>query len=461
MVQRSNYGKDFYIGFMKNYGLFYQTTARLQLIISAKGNSSVEFSVETFRGVVYNGTTTTTSPAIVNLPASLLTNSAAYMYRNKGVHVYTTGEGFVSVLVINYKPGTAGDYLAYPCQNIGAGAPYEYYIISTDSLVSAFESEFLLVGCEDDTAITITPTQTVNIPKDTQSSSIYTSIPSGANHEITLNKMQTLLIGKSFTDLTGSRIVSNKPLTVISGHECGNVPSKSPCEHLTEQITPTTTWGRKYLLVPFGGRDNGQYYKIVSSQSATTVMRTCNSVTTSRTLSSAGAFFTFYTSSTSYCFVVANKPILVSQLGIGRSSHPSIGGPMISSLPSLNQYTNSYSFFSLRTKYNIFYISVIVLAQYYQPNNISLDGRPITCSWNAIYNSKGSIVGYACHKRVAGGVTHFLSHENQNGRLAAMVYGWSSTIGYEYLAGLHLKSSHSGARILYVHATTLTEITRM
>ena len=158
--------------------------------------------------------------------------------------------------------------------------------------------------------------------------------------------MQTLLIGKSSTDLTGSRIVSNKPLTVISGHECGNVLSGSPCEHLTEQIPPSTTWGRKFLLVPFGGRNNGQYYKVVSSQANTTVVRTCNSVFTTKTLSIAGSSFTFFTSSDTYCFMVSNKPLLVSQLGIAKQF--SIGGPIIFILPSLDQYTNRYSFFSLK-----------------------------------------------------------------------------------------------------------------
>ena len=236
--------------------------------------------------------------------------------------------------------------MAYPCQDI-SGAPYEYYIVSTNSSSSQTKSQFLLVGCEDDTTITITPTQTVSIPKDTQSSSsTLTSIFSGVSKQITLNKMQTLLIGKSSTDLTGSRIVSNKPLTVISGHECGNVLSGSPCEHLTEQIPPSTTWGRKFLLVPFGGRNNGQYYKVVSSQANTTVVRTCNSVFTTKTLSIAGSSFTFFTSSDTYCFMVSNKPLLVSQLGIAKQF--SIGGPIIFILPSLDQYTNRYSFFSLK-----------------------------------------------------------------------------------------------------------------
>ena len=448
---------------MQNYQ---GTTTRLQLVVSAEGSSPVQFGVETSSGVVYTGTTTASSPVTVNLPTSLQTNSASYTFRNKGVHVYTTGQGSVSVLAINFKTGTVGDYLAYPCQDVG-DAPYEYYIVSTGSLVSAAESEFLLVGCEDNTTITITPTQTVSIPTDPQSSSSsLQSVASGSDHQITLNKMQTLLIAKSSTDLTGSKIVSNKPLTVISGHECGNVPStQTYCEHLAEHIPPTSTWGQEFLLVPFGGRNVGQYYKIVSSQSATTVVRRCNSVTSTQTLTSAGSFFTFFTSSTTYCSVVANKPVLVSQLGIGGGSD-NIGDPIISILPSLDQYTNRYSFFSLNTTdFNIHQISVSVLAQYYQPSSIRLDGQPISCSWNAIYNSGGTVVGYGCHRSVTGGTTHVVSHSNSDGKLAVVVYGWNSGTqrGYGYLAGTRFNSGkittnscHSNNRISLLQWQLLT-----
>ena len=114
---------------MQNYQ---GTTTRLQLVVSAEGSSSVQFGVETSSGVVYTGTTTASSPVTVNLPTSLQTISGAYTYRNKGVHVYTIGQGSVSVLAINFKTGTVGDYLAYPCQDVG-GAPYEYYVVSTGS----------------------------------------------------------------------------------------------------------------------------------------------------------------------------------------------------------------------------------------------------------------------------------------------------------------------------------------
>ena len=354
--------------------------------------------------------------------------------------MYTTGQGAISVLAINFKPTSVGEYLAYPCQDIG-GAPYEYYIVSTGLLA---DSEFLLVGCEDNTTVTITPTQTVNIPTDIQSSfSNLESVASGTDHQITLNKMQTLLITKTIGDLTGSRIVSNKPLTVVGGHECGNPPSiQSGCGHLTVQIPPTSTWGQEFLLVPFGGRNAGQYYKIVSSQNATKIVRTCNSVSVNQMLTSAGNSLIFFTNSTTYCSVVSNKPVLVSQLGIGGIDYDNIGNPIISILPSLNQYTNHYSFFSLTTSdFNIHQISVSVPVQYYKPDSIKLDDQQIKCSWSAIYNNEGTLVGYGCHSNVTGGVTHVVNHDNPVGKLAVIAYGWNSGIerGYGYLAGLKLQ----------------------
>ena len=425
---------------MQNY---HGNSDYLQLIVRAEGSSAVQFGVKTNTGVLYTGTTTASSPVTVNLPTTLYTASSNYANRNKGIHVYSIGPGTISVLAVNFNSGSVGDYLAYPCQDVGGG-PYEYFAVSTGTLVSSLNSAFLLVGCEDATTITITPTQSVSIPTDAQStSSPLTSVSRGANHQITLNKMQTLYIEKN-ADLTGSRIVSDKPLTVISGHECGSIPSTQAfCEHLSEHIPPTSTWGQSFLLVPFGGRNVGQYFKIVSSQSSTTVSRTCNSVTSTQTLSSAGNSFTFFTSSTTYCYVASNKPVMVSQLGIGGGVGDNIGDPIISILPSLNQYTNSYRFFSLNTSdFNIHQISVSVLAQYYQPNSIRLDGQAITATWSAIYNSGGTVVGYGCRQSVTGGVSHTVSHDNPNGKLAVLVHGWNSASlrAYGYLAGLSFKS---------------------
>ena len=447
----SNYGEEFYIGFMRSY---YYYTGNLHLVVQAETNTAVPFGVETESGEIYTGTTTAANPVTVLLPTSLSTQDGGYSNRNKGVHVYSIGGGKLSVLAINYQLQssslTGGEYLAYPCHAVGS-APYEYYIISTqNSYYYGFGSEFLLVGCETNTMITITPTETVTIPIDAQNStSQYATVQSNTNHQVTLNKMQTLLIRSTgnLRDLTGTRIISNKPLTVISGHECANVPYHyGSCAHLADQILPTTTWRQNFLLVPFGGRSIGQYYKIMSSQGGTTVSRTCNSVTTNQTLSSPGSFYTFLTPSATYCSVVSNKPIFVTQIGIG-GQQDGLGGPVITTVPSLDQYSDSYSFSSLNTSdFTVHQISISVLPDYYQPNNIKLDATPIQTNWTTIHNSDGIIVGYGCHISVTGGVSHTVSHDNPSGKMAVLVYGWNSSPlnGYSYLAGLSYRSLQSG-----------------
>ena len=76
------------------------------------------------------------------------------------------------------------------------------------------------------TTITIVPTQMIEVPEDPQNPSNPTTIINAGNtYTITLHLMQTLLIG-AVDDLTGTQIVSNKPLTVISGHECGIVSNE-------------------------------------------------------------------------------------------------------------------------------------------------------------------------------------------------------------------------------------------
>ena len=73
---------------------------------------------------------------------------------------------------------------------------------------------------------------------------IFGTIQNDRVETLVLNRMQTLYIS-SLDDLTGSRVVSNKPIAFISGHECGTLPNNVLfCDQLVEQIPPTSTWGR-------------------------------------------------------------------------------------------------------------------------------------------------------------------------------------------------------------------------
>ena len=96
-----------------------------------------------------------------------------------------------SVLLINYQSGTIGDYIAYPhpVQNITL-AHYQYYAVSTGTLASLSDqslSEVLLVGNEDNTTVTIVPTQNITVPSNVQLfSSFETNITAGTVFSFTL-----------------------------------------------------------------------------------------------------------------------------------------------------------------------------------------------------------------------------------------------------------------------------------
>ena len=138
-----------------------------------------------------------------------------------------TGEGTISVLVQNLLDGSAGEYLAYPCMEAKLDN-YTYYAVSTTSLVGNSRGEILLVACHNDTNVTITPTQSVVLPVNAQDpDSDNITVAAGSSHTLVLHSLQTLLIvvTGNILDLSGTKIVSIKPLTVISGHECGNLPT--------------------------------------------------------------------------------------------------------------------------------------------------------------------------------------------------------------------------------------------
>ena len=431
----SSYGKDFFVAVPSTFFMS-------QVIIGTSSNAS--YSVETAAGVIQTGSVSLNSPATVTFDTTdILVAGSDYTQREKGIHVQATGVEAIFVLVTARNLQGLGDYLAYPCQNFERDN-YEYYAVSTTSIFSSlFFSQVVLVACENDTEVMITPTETVNLPMDAQDPhSSFIGILAGDDHTVTINQMQTLLIATSGADLTGTKIVSNKPLTVISGHECGNVPgSLNYCEQLAVQVPPTLTWGSEFLLAPFTERTSGQYYKIVASSNDTTVVYKCGTSSTLGTvLSDLGESFLFTTESSQYCYLFTSKPVLVVQMATG-GSVDNLGKPVMAIVPPIPQYVSSASFLSLQTvTFDTHAISVTVAKQHFRPLDILYDGMPLNCIWNEIVNLDDCVVGFGCNMNVTAG-SHTVSHRAEGGLLSVMAYGFDSTPlqGYAYTAGMNVQ----------------------
>ena len=232
----SNYASEFHVAFLRQY----KTNRRIEMIVLTKSSSPIQFNISFLTGYSYTGTTTANAATFVTIPSSFRVQESSYDHRHLGLHVRSSPSQPISVVMVGYKNAPHKTYLALPCHDQPTDE-YVYYGISHETKVNNAYGQILLVGCRDNTTVTITPTQNIQLPQNVQEhDSIIVNITSGSNYTVTVLTLQTLLIAAEFVDLSGTKIISNYPLTVIGGHECATVPvSYSFCDPISTQVPPT------------------------------------------------------------------------------------------------------------------------------------------------------------------------------------------------------------------------------
>ena len=403
-----------------------------QLYLTTLSTTDVSYTVEQKSGIITTGTISVNNPAMEILDTNLVPLDSSYIHRNKGIRVHSNRP--VSLLVVSYQLYTIGEYTAYPYQVLQR-SKYRYYAVSIRTSILHTMSEILLVGNEDNTTITITPTASIVVPIDIHSaSSPMETLLTGSTKVIKLNRFQTFLFGaNNSVDLSGTAITSNKPLTVISGHECGNIPfDVGACDSVSEQIPPVATWGNSFLLAPYAGKTSGQFFKLIASEPSTTIMHNCNSEVSTLHLAFAGNSKNFSTTNTTFCYLESDKPLLVTQLNPGGSfGNNDIGDPAITLLPPIKQYKREIDFYAPDiVDIDKHYINIVATKQ----SNMLLDGSILSLLWNPINNINNEIVGYAAHvTNISIGAHRITSMDNI--AFSILVYGFGRFEAYSYTAG--------------------------
>ncbi len=371
--------------------------------------------------------------------------------RNKGIRIKAEGNSLVSVFTMDEELYSIEGYSALHCSQIPHVAHYKYYAISVPQTTTiantTADSAFLVVACGDNTKVTVTPTQDVANPYD-----VSRKIKAGDSFTTVLHDSQTLYV-ESRDDLTGSFVVSDSPITFLSGHECGNVPyNVADCNKLVEQLPPTLMWGSNFFTAPTANRRSSDTIKILAAESDTEIDIICasNNSSTSQnlsvTISSAGGFINFTTSPEEYCHIESDKAILVVQFTPGKEADPSRGSkgnPFMAMVPAVSQYLNNITFTTLQGPGLLFtnYLNIYVPASYFDNESIQLDGNHISnVIWVPITCVSGDICGYAAQVQLVVKGLHRVSHANPNATLGVTVYGmdYYHTVAYAYVGGLSL-----------------------
>ena len=385
-------------------------------------------------GYYTSGTISGTQSTIVSLSSSLITGS--YNDQNKGIYLKTNSTNIV-VIGQNIAYRSSDTFLALPTVKLCC-TEYVYYGISVS--YGYLDNVILIVGTENNTIMNLSVTQSVNVKiNDTVS-----PLTSGSQYSFIINRLQTVYIGSS-SDLTGTRIITDKPVSVFSGHECGYVPSSSStsyCDHIIEQIPPTLYWGKRYYVASLHGRN---YYtmRVLAAYNSTDVIMYCNNARSSYTIDAGNSFTVTHQY---YCAIHSNKEILVAQYSHGYNYDWRTGDPMMMLVPATDHYSNEINLSTISSGYSD-YINIIVLKEYYQPSMMywikggvkrSLQSQ----SWNTITFNQVTEAYYTQLSVSNGPVT--IMHMSASALMSVVVYGFDYRTGYGHPGGLSILKNFPG-----------------
>jgi hypothetical protein len=250
-------------------------------------------------------------------------------------------------------------------------------------------------------------------------------------------------------DLSGSLIKASKPVQVITGMPCRNIPSdRYACDHIEESVFPAETLGREYLVtVPASphGRGQpavGQAIRIVGNRDGTTLHFdppiTAPGVSGGQAVIKAGQVLDLGQQPKDFKVWSDDAEFIVSTFMLGAdlvdpSPNPmfpyeSKGDPSQSFVTAVEQYRNVYVFLAPQD-YDVNFVNIVGSPD----SGVVLDGIEVPPSWYVPIGSTG--LGVVRFQLQPTG-THRLESAKPVG---IQVYGYGSYTTYQYPGGLNLK----------------------
>lgn len=354
---------------------------------------------------------------------------------DKGLIVEADEGNTISLSVVNYNQFSGDSYLALPLIEYYNVSEYIYYAITPNVNSSCLKNRVLIVSGFNETSVTIMPTQMITIPSDLS--------PTGEDHDVSpsdsitvrLNQFQTLLI-ESENSLTGTQVISSKPITFLSGHQCAIIPGDAvngTCDLIVEQLPPTMNWGKRFILPLLSSRQEGSYLTILASQPNTVSSLWCifledgQNTTEVSTMTNEGDFSLLSVSPDDViCSITSNNPILVAMFATSQSETD--GDPFMMMINPLEQYTNGpISFAPINDNFTSNYLNLAIVGH---PNHVLLDGMQITdqSSLTSVYTSNGALLGYGVQLNATD--NHTLSVINNSTTIAGWIYGFDFSVSY-------------------------------
>ena len=423
-------GSEYYIGFIPLFGFLPSLT------ILSGSEKLINYSLEAPVTELYEtGTIMPNGTETVNLPNTLsgVSRFSPFCRNNsfkEGLYLQASSDeitviGTIREDEIEFNFDT---FFALPIKDFCIDE-YTYFAISVDTFVAA-DGSIVIVGTANQTSMSISVSTSAFIKPNNFDD--WELLEPGTSYNFTIDRLEIMYIAAFTTDLTGTKVTTNKPISLFSGHECAFIPYEvRSCDHLAEQIPPTELWGTVHYFAPLANRTS-YMIKIVAANDSTTVNIYCNDTFTSDVID-AGEFINITYDYQEFCGVYADNKVLVAQFSLSFDTD-SQGDPMMTLIPATSHYTDSItsSTFNTSSERNIsysHYINIIVLADYFQPEMISITTKGMNRSldletWEPIVRDNVTEAYGAQVAEMPDGIFH-VAHSNKLALMTVVVYGFT------------------------------------
>lgn len=325
-------------------------------------------------------------------------------YSNKGVHIMSDKP--ITIIAANsreYSYSTVDGTIVYPLECLSTN-----YLVEVQNNRFYKTSQYAIIGTQPEkTNVTIVNKR-------------------GKVFQESLGFLDTYFLQEK--DLRGTTIEASSNVVLLSGSQCGYVPSimSASCDHLVNQIPPRTALGKVYIVTSQKPR-GGFSFRVQTAEDDTniTLRQSNGDLLETRTIDIGTEYVKNYFDSTTVS-IESDKGIMVTQYAMDANiGDAGQGDPSMVVLPAINAFDTVYNFV---VPDHFLHIGLtIYISTYHDPTGLQLNGVKLsTCGITSVsipgygdYNvinvdveSKWGSVGYAT-------LTHALS----NVTFGAILYG--------------------------------------
>ncbi|XP_034612358.1 IgGFc-binding protein-like isoform X2 [Trachemys scripta elegans] len=270
----------------------------------------------------------------------------------------------ISILTLNYKRYTADTTVVYPVEKLGT----EYYVVTPLGNPDGLNKQFAVVAWKDPTIVEVYLKGAVTFQGETYSAGTKLVIPLGAYQAVQL---------QSHDDLSGTRIVSQNPVAVYSGHVC--VAKHTKCDYVSEQLLPVSGWGTTFIVPPLSFQPKFDLVYVAASQYTHIDYQSGRARATKDLV--AGQVVTFEIKFPNPLYISASAGIQVVFFCTGGSKGKIMYDPFLLMIPDVSGYCQTYNIHG-QDQYENY---AIITAETSESGGITIDKEPLgNIAWRPI-----------------------------------------------------------------------------